>query len=163
MRLTGVTISGADDGVTFPSLLALSAEFPFVEWGVLVSGRSGRPRYPSVWWLAGIRGVPGVRRYAYHACGQESRALQAGGPDLRIDRSGGRGVRGEFAPMPGCKVGYAGGIGPDNVVEVLDRLETFGHTYWIDMESGVRTADQFDLHKVWRVLDLAAPFVAKDA
>lgn len=62
-----------------------------------------------------------------------------------FDVSGGRGKEPEaLPPYPGRKVGYAGGIGPDNVRSVIARINASG-PYWIDMESGVRTNNWFDL------------------
>ena len=53
--LTRVTITGADDAVDPGALVALSAEFPFVEWGILFSkSREGEARYPSAEWAARI-------------------------------------------------------------------------------------------------------------
>jgi hypothetical protein len=47
-----VTITGADDRVDPSALADLSAEFPFVEWGILASkGREGTPRYPTREWM----------------------------------------------------------------------------------------------------------------
>lgn len=71
------------------------------------------------------------------------------------DCSGGRGVRPEkFPEARGDEgwCGYAGGIGPDNVLEVLAKIDA--PRFWIDMESGVRdTFDRFDLDKVRSVLE----------
>lgn len=44
--------------------------------------------------------------------------------------------------------GYSGGLGPANVVDRLKRFPVVpGVPFWIDMESGVRTAGRFDLEK----------------
>jgi hypothetical protein len=44
--------------------------------------------------------------------------------------------------------GYSGGIGPSNVAALLTQFPvTKGVPFWIDMESGVRTAGRFDLQK----------------
>ena len=53
-------------------------------------------------------------------------------------------------------VGYAGGLGPDNLATELDRIaEVVGsNSIWIDMESNVRTDDLFDLDKCLRCLEL---------
>lgn len=51
--------------------------------------------------------------------------------------------------------GYAGGIGPDNVLHVLDRINasrTINRNYWIDMEGNVRTDEWLDLDKCESVL-----------
>lgn len=76
-----------------------------------------------------------------------------------IDASAGKGVRPSSWPRPpiGAKFGFAGGIDPDNVKDVLRQLRHFKPT-WIDMESGVRTNDAFDLDKVRRVLDQVKDF-----
>ena len=74
---------------------------------------------------------------------------------MLFDRSGGRGVvPGRWPRHPGGDrlVGYAGGIGPDNVLDVLAVINADG-PYWIDMESGVRTDDWLDLDKCEAVLE----------
>lgn len=74
-----------------------------------------------------------------------------------LDASGGRGIDTPFKPFLrlGLKVGYAGGLTPDNVGDKLFQLlrEVDGE-FWIDMESGVRTDDEFDLNKVYKVLSV---------
>jgi hypothetical protein len=48
MKIDKVTITGADDMITYLDLLTLQEDFPFVEWGVLFSeSRAGNKRYPS--------------------------------------------------------------------------------------------------------------------
>lgn len=79
--------------------------------------------------------------------------------DLLFDRSGGEGKAPSAWPKhPGSyqMVGYAGGIGPDNVLDVIAQIEAesshvgqdspLAESYWLDMESGVRTNDHFDLN-----------------
>lgn len=54
MRLNRVTVTGADDKTPISMMMALSREFPFVEWGILVSESShpdGGPRFPSEDWI----------------------------------------------------------------------------------------------------------------
>jgi hypothetical protein len=52
MPLKTVTITGADDSTPIIDLLSLSREYPFVEWGILVSARSeGSYRFPSRNWI----------------------------------------------------------------------------------------------------------------
>ena len=44
--------------------------------------------------------------------------------------------------------GYAGGINPENVVDVVRELNDICETdFWIDMETGIRTNDKFDVKK----------------
>lgn len=69
--------------------------------------------------------------------------------------------------------GYGGGLGPDNLEAEIPRIleAAKGHPtmtrgrIWIDMETKVRSIvdgrDVFDLDKVRRCLEIAAPFVGK--
>ena len=79
-----------------------------------------------------------------------------------LDSSGGRGIDTKLKVYPSQgKIGYAGGISPDNVEEKLSFLMshvTMGE-FWIDMESGVRTGDWFDLDKVEKVLQICQPII----
>ncbi len=52
--------------------------------------------------------------------------------------------------------GFAGGLGPDNIATVLAQLQRHGLRYWPDMESGLRTQNQFDTAKAHQVLSAAA-------
>ena len=61
------------------------------------------------------------------------------------DTSGGKGsVPGQWPVYPGRFAGYAGGINPGNVLSVIEAIGATG-PYWIDMESGVRTGERFDV------------------
>lgn len=92
---------------------------------------------------------------------------------ILFDRSGGKGIVPLSWPEPGIgyPVGYAGGLGPDTLVEQLPRItEVVGDYYskhfswiWIDMESRVRSNNdqQFDLDKVRACLEISRPWVAK--
>jgi len=74
-----------------------------------------------------------------------------------LDASGGHGIDTPISVLKGdYKVGYAGGINPDNVADKLSYLLLNGWVgdFWIDMESGVRTNDWLDLNKVERVLEI---------
>jgi phosphoribosylanthranilate isomerase len=58
-------------------------------------------------------------------------------------------------------VGFAGGITVDNVKQVLDTLcsrESNRH-FWIDLESGARTDDQFDRKKVEKILKITEGYL----
>ena len=54
--------------------------------------------------------------------------------------------------------GYAGGLGPDNISEELDKIldATGTNQFWIDMESRIRTDDHLDLNKVEKVLEIVS-------
>jgi phosphoribosylanthranilate isomerase len=230
MKLTRVTITGADEGISPEALLALSVEYPFAEWGVLRGGedRDGTPRFPRASWvqhlseLVQLNQRPQRPAWSLHLCGELARHAMAGSqgvaaalraytasrvqlngfsqyrlpmlalaqqfPEIEfilqtsdlagefaalelekihsnvvhlLDASGGRGIVSHWAERPESRLGYAGGIGPDNVVDQIRHLLTYTtkQDFWIDMESAVRTDDRFDLAKVRRVLELAKPFV----
>lgn len=76
--------------------------------------------------------------------------------DWLFDQSGGRGIEAQefpFQAVPGRLSGYAGGIGPDNVMGIVSAIQMGGaDTYWIDMETSLRDGkDHFDLTKCWAV------------
>ena len=67
------------------------------------------------------------------------------------DNSGGRGVFSHdwFTPENETKLfGFAGGIDTNNILDVIQTIDSqYEGPYWIDMESGVRTNDKFDIKK----------------
>ncbi len=79
-----------------------------------------------------------------------------------FDESAGRGLSPESwdAPLAGHFCGYAGGMNPDNAGENLRMIARVSpsRVTWIDMETGVRTNDVFDLNKVRQILKTAAPY-----
>ena len=89
-----------------------------------------------------------------------------------FDASGGRGLEAKDWKKPlksslGIRIlhGYAGGIGPDNVVEELKKLKyvvddsNFPNSFiWIDMETKIRNNDVFDLEKCRQALKLTFPW-----
>jgi hypothetical protein len=218
MRLSHLTLTGADDAVDPAALAQLSTEFPLIEWGLLLSAEyEGRPRFPSgAWREAFFRAAPGAR-CAAHVCGvgllravarqallgpygrmqlnfeasrlpaglldDLVRARRVGGPvwitqhneanrgvhglfDLGtapprhavlFDESGGRGLRpsGWPAALPDIDCGYAGGLGPENLVTELPRIAAAAgrRLTWIDMEGGLRTGDRFDLARARAVCE----------
>lgn len=83
MKLDRVTITGADNSIAPNQILALSKEFPFVEWGILVSrSQQGRARFPSVEWIAHLQSLvltehPNVN-LSMHLCGSALRELLVG-------------------------------------------------------------------------------------
>ena len=91
-------------------------------------------------------------------CRQFLKGGQPEGMSFLLDSSGGRGIDTpvEIVDVPGVHVGYAGGIGPDNVGQKLGRLLSYPSDveFWIDMETRVRTDEKFDLDKVEEVLSI---------
>ena len=71
---------------------------------------------------------------------------------MLLDKSGGRGIDTPIsapAYAPNVHIGFAGGINPDNVIDKIHDITSLPiRRFWIDMESGVRTDDRFDLDKV---------------
>ncbi len=90
------------------------------------------------------------------------------------DRSRGRGIAPKTWPteLAGRAVegqlpfiGFAGGIAVENVVPVLDELcaRPDPRPFWIDLETGARTDDRFDMDKVERILHLVEGYVNADS
>lgn len=82
MRLTErVTVTGADDSVDPKDLVEIAKEFPFVEFGILVSlNNFGTPRFPSLQWLRRLAAATEGQRVklAGHVCGSWVRQIYAG-------------------------------------------------------------------------------------
>lgn len=80
--LDKVTITGADDGTSVAELEALSAEFPFVEWAILVSAshRGPSPRWPSEAWRENfsIAVAKTGMKASCHVCGKWVLDIMAG-------------------------------------------------------------------------------------
>ncbi|MDA8153168.1 MAG: hypothetical protein M0003_10730 [Acidithiobacillus sp.] len=234
MPVTKITLTGVDENTDLNQLVALSKDYPEVEWGFLYSPKQkgGPQRYPSVYFLKkALALLPSPVKAALHVCGKEVNNILTSEPvatalvdflsarsgrlqlnfnhrkrpvDLQalarfisdhprlavitqihdgnadvqpelfkilgfapanhallFDASGGRGQVATIleAPRYGIHCGYAGGIGPDNIVErvtainsMVGRLDT-----WIDMESSLRTTtagiDWLDLKKCQATLE----------
>mmetsp|Transcript_184 Transcript_184/g.193 ORF Transcript_184/g.193 Transcript_184/m.193 type:complete len:281 (-) Transcript_184:412-1254(-) len=82
---------------------------------------------------------------------------------MLVDESKGTGVLASSWPSPPKEydIGYAGGIGPDNVKDVLNDIMNVAHgrEVWIDMESSLRSAgenksDVFDLGKCFKCIEV---------
>lgn len=85
----------------------------------------------------------------------------------------------DFIVSNGLQVGFAGGLGPENLAEQIKLIAKAAgkNKFWIDMETRVRSRgrtiqclsadvrseyDIFDLEKVRAALDICAPFVGKE-
>jgi hypothetical protein len=82
---------------------------------------------------------------------------------MLFDSSVGRGVTISSFPRPSSpsiKFGYAGGLNPSNVFQVVSSLLSTSppRTTWIDMESGIRANDSFSIPKAQQVCVALAPF-----
>lgn len=81
-----------------------------------------------------------------------------------FDRSHGAGVTPDSWPKPvhKTKYGWAGGIGPDNIVESIKKINEIAmakHDHWIDMETKLFECFQFSIEKCRKVLVQAMPFI----
>ena len=79
--ITKVTVTGADDSVHQHKLIELAEEFPFVEFGILLSRDAmGLPRFPSREWLQNLITVCSRREMnlAGHICGSWVEELLSG-------------------------------------------------------------------------------------
>ncbi len=81
---------------------------------------------------------------------------------ILFDDSGGKGILPTEWPYPDLHntCGYAGGLGPDNLYQQMMsiHLRSGMKKVWIDMESGVRTNNNFDLSKVLSCLEAYKDF-----
>jgi len=78
MKLDRVTITGADDNTDQGWMQEMSARYPFVEWGILLSkNQEGTPRFPTTSWIEKLkeRNLP---RLSGHLCGRWVRLLLMG-------------------------------------------------------------------------------------
>lgn len=85
MKLTGVTITGADDNTNINELYHITHTYPFVEWGILIGSRTGIPnipRMPTYLWIAKLADLS--LPIAIHLCGTPLGQLLAQGvvPDI---------------------------------------------------------------------------------
>lgn len=76
---------------------------------------------------------------------------------ILVDGSQGRGILPEKweAPQTSRQVGFAGGLNPENLRSQLDQLALLNLSYawWVDMETGLRTDDRFDVVKARAAID----------
>jgi hypothetical protein len=81
MALNRVTITGADDSTDPKELQALSKEFPFVEWAILV-GSHARNRFPSNDWIGKLIecrfDANSEMNLSLHLCGKPLRDVAIG-------------------------------------------------------------------------------------
>ncbi len=86
-----VTLTGVDDSIDPIELYEISGEYPFVEWGILLSKSSvGNPRFPSYNWLSELLKLQSgdkAKRVALsgHICGRWVRDVCSGGYEICND------------------------------------------------------------------------------
>jgi hypothetical protein len=75
---------------------------------------------------------------------------------LLIDGSGGRGILPTSWSQPATwkDVGFAGGLGHDNLATELPKIASMARgDWWVDMENNIRTDDWFDIEKAKRACE----------
>ena len=66
MQLERVSISGIDESASRKELREIHAEFPFVEWSLLIHDGPARPRYPSAAWRNRLLETAGEISFVAH-------------------------------------------------------------------------------------------------
>lgn len=82
---------------------------------------------------------------------------------ILYDASGGRGteITSIEPPVKNLYTGYAGGLNPDNIDRICQMVSSHSDSseVWIDLESGARTDNEFDLIKVEQILEVASRYI----
>lgn len=81
---------------------------------------------------------------------------------MLYDPSGGKGLLSDFNYLNNMdRCGYAGGLNESNIAEVLTKFLQIknNQTFWLDLESGARTDDWFDLNKVENILSICKQII----
>lgn len=85
--------------------------------------------------------------------------------EFLYDASGGRGteIQSISPPIGKAYTGYAGGISVENIDEICHLITDHKNSSacWIDLESGARTNNQFDLAKVRKILEESLPYIER--
>lgn len=82
-----VTVTGADDSVRVEDLVKIQEEYPFVEWGILLSKSSeGGYRFPSLEWINVLNAVAKKLTLSGHLCGKWVRDICGGKETLFEER-----------------------------------------------------------------------------
>jgi phosphoribosylanthranilate isomerase len=81
---------------------------------------------------------------------------------LLIDGSGGRGKSPDTwnRPTTTKHVGFAGGLGPDNILEEIPKIQSIAHPgWWVDMEGKLRVNDWFSVERAAECIDAFHAFI----
>lgn len=149
VQINATAVNGVDVsqlGASIPTFLTVVSKYPQLEF-ILQKNEETRPLWDGILQLddpplAGSKGrlPPNV--------------------SMLLDESKGTGVLADNWPAPPVEyeIGYAGGIGPDNIQQVLQKVQQAAadRSVWIDMESRLRSKkngkDIFDLDKCYQVI-----------
>lgn len=153
------------------AVMDLAAMFPRVQLNVRAAGLRVADDVGVRQFLNAVRSVKGcgvttrvILQYNESNAALWNELRRVGGYEALIDRSAGSGLlpkdwtidRFEFS---GACIGFAGGLGPDNIAEQLSSMSASAHgkAFWVGMESKLRNRyDRFDLELCERVLDEVA-------
>lgn len=87
MKISKVTMTGADDSIYPNQLTKLSQQYPYVEWGILLSSNSeGKYRFPSLIWMEELKALESNIQISGHICGKWVRDLLIGQNTFVIER-----------------------------------------------------------------------------
>ena len=148
VQINATTVNGVDTSrlrESVPNLCRVIEAFPEAEF-ILQKNDETEPLWQGL-----------LDYYKQHA----SKGLPAN-VSMLVDESKGTGVVAKSWPRASdapCPIGYAGGIGPGNIQNVLEKVvdAAQGELFWIDMESSLRSAkngeDVFDLDKCYVVME----------
>lgn len=79
MIIDRVTITGADDSTDIQWMSEIQKQYPFVEWGILVSqNQIGNYRFPSPCWLEQLLEIQHQLKTSIHVCGRWVREICTG-------------------------------------------------------------------------------------
>ena len=92
-----VTVTGADDSVTVKEMVEIQKQYPFVEWGILLSKTSeGRSRFPTQGWIERLCPFKYMLTLSGHVCGRWVRDICEGKNTMYEDRSWFDGLFGRY-------------------------------------------------------------------
>lgn len=151
MNLDRVTITGADDSVRPEDLFNLSEEFPYVEWGILVSAHGmGSPRFPSAQWIKELHARAATMQLSIHLCGRWLRSLMMGELDpIILELADARFQRlqlnfhAETLPYRGAFIDAVKRFGSLQVIFQIDGAG--GHTFYDFAKSAINAVPLFDV------------------
>lgn len=149
VQINATAVNGVDTSrltESVDALLSLTSKYPMLEF-ILQKNEETKPLWN------------GILQSSTEEAGGAGRLPE--NVSMLVDESKGTGVAASSWPKPPVEyeIGYAGGIGPSNIVTVLqDVLEAGdGRSVWIDMESSLRSTkngkDVFDMDKCFQVIE----------
>ena len=103
-ELRAIGFCGADDSVSPEILDAISAKYPWIEWGVLFRAeKAGTPRFASAAWLERLRVVNARRqlKLAGHFCSSHCEAVLRGDASQAARAAMGDDAAGSSDPFAG--------------------------------------------------------------